>query len=161
MKRVYIFGLLFLSLLRGLLAKQSAPAQAEPASSPNDVGHTPSVVAEEGVSSFALRWPRITWNSSPPCVLTPAMSNVPADEDGREVITRMVAYRGNSSRCPRSRASARLTKFSQTSRPMASTFTGLIMAGWFVYRPRPTSATSRNWSTQTLSPTPALSKKPK
>lgn len=96
MKRLFLFCFLLLLVSSALLAVQSQPARARSESGPSDANSVATHVAlvEEGVSSFVLVWPRITWNSSPPCNPTPSRPNVPDDEDGPEVITRMPAYRG-------------------------------------------------------------------
>ncbi len=91
MKKTLLFCLfLFVLALTTSLAPFRTAAQ-EPETPLG--GETPTVLVDEGVTTFALVPPRIHWNTSPECIAIPE-SPATLYEDGPEIVSRIATHGG-------------------------------------------------------------------
>ncbi|GAB4577595.1 MAG: BACON domain-containing carbohydrate-binding protein [Anaerolineales bacterium] len=88
--------LLLCSFLLALVSLSASLAPLRTAAQEPEIprgGETPTVLVEEGVTTFALVPPRIHWNTSPECIAIPE-SPATLYEDGPEIISRIATHGG-------------------------------------------------------------------
>lgn len=91
MKKTLMFCLFLLALVLTTSLAPLRTAAHEPETPFG--GELPTVLVEEGVTTFALVPPRLHWNTSPPCVDIPE-SPATLYEDGPEIVSRIATYGG-------------------------------------------------------------------